>query len=134
MPFERARTLLVEGQVARRANHRREAVAALGQAIEVFERLGSVAWTGRARAELGRVGIRRGRGDDLTPTELSVARLAARGLTNREVAAELYISPKTVEANLSRAYAKLGIRSRAELGAVMAERARDQTGEGEPET
>jgi DNA-binding NarL/FixJ family response regulator len=134
MPFERARTLLVEGQVARRANHRREAVEALGVAIDIFERLGSVEWTARARADLGRVGIRRGRGDDLTPTELSVARLAARGLTNREMAAELYISPKTVEANLSRAYAKLGIRSRAELGAVMAERSREQTGEGEPET
>jgi DNA-binding CsgD family transcriptional regulator len=122
MPFEHARTLLVQGQVARRANRRRDAVTALNGALAEFERLGSTAWAERTRAELARVPIRRGRREDLTPTELDVARLAARGRTNREVASELYISTKTVEANLSRAYAKLGIRSRAELGAVMADR------------
>lgn len=122
MPFELGRTLLAEGQVARRANRRRDAMAALGQALEIFERLGSADWAARARSEIARVGIRRGRREDLTATELDVARLAATGLTNREMAAELYISPKTVEANLSRVYAKLGIRSRAELGAVMAAR------------
>jgi DNA-binding CsgD family transcriptional regulator len=121
MPFEYGRTLLVEGQIARRTNHRRDAVAALGAARDQFDRLGSRQWAERADKELSRVGIRRGRGDELTPTELSVARLAGGGLTNREVASALFISPKTVEANLSRAYAKLGIRSRAELGAVMAE-------------
>lgn len=125
MPFEAARTRLVEGQIARRANRRREAVHALEAAIGLFESLGSAQWAERTRSELARVGIRRGRGDELTPTELSVARLAAGGLTNRQVASALYISPKTVEANLARAYAKLGIRSRAELGAVMAERAQD---------
>lgn len=123
MPFELGRTLLVEGQIARRAHRRRESVAALERAIEHFEVLGSSHWADKARMELARVGIRRGRTDELTPTELSVAKMAAGGLTNREVASALYISPKTVEANLARAYSKLGIRSRAELGAVMADHA-----------
>jgi DNA-binding NarL/FixJ family response regulator len=123
MPFELGRTLLVEGQIARRANRRRDAVSALEASIGTFESLGASRWADRARAELARVGLRRAHGNKLTPTELSVARLAADGLTNRQVASALYISPKTVEANLARAYGKLGIRSRAELGAVMAERA-----------
>jgi DNA-binding NarL/FixJ family response regulator len=119
MPFELARTNLVDGQIARRAKQRRRAVDRLGSAIDAFDRLGSRQWAERARREVARVSIRRGRSGSLTEGELNVARLAATGLTNREVAAELYISQKTVEANLARAYGKLGIRSRAELGAVM---------------
>jgi DNA-binding NarL/FixJ family response regulator len=71
----------------------------------------------RARDELARVGIRRAREDGLTPGEWRVAELAASGLRNREIAAALFVSPKTVEANLARAYRKLGVRSRAELAA-----------------
>jgi DNA-binding CsgD family transcriptional regulator len=121
MPFERARTNLVDGQVARRAKRRRRAVDRLQASIDGFEALGATAWADRARRELGRVSIRHGRSAELTEGERSVARLAAEGRTNREVATALYISPKTVETNLARAYAKLGIRSRAELGAVMAD-------------
>ena len=69
-----------------------------------------------ARAELERVGLRRA-AQELTETELRVAELAATGMTNREIAAQAFISSKTVEANLARVYRKLGIRSRAELGA-----------------
>ena len=86
------------------------------QAVEIFEQLGAPAWAEQARAELGRVGLRKAK-EDLTSTELRVAELAASGLTNREVAAQAFMSPKTVEANLARVYRKLGIRSRAELGA-----------------
>ena len=74
-------------------------------------------WGERTRAELARVGLRRAAPDELTENERRVAEHAASGLTNREVAAQLYMSPKTVEANLARVYRKLGIHSRAELGA-----------------
>jgi len=76
----------------------------------------------RAATELARIPIRRGAGDELTPTEEQVAKLAAAGRTNRQVAQELFMSAKTVEANLARVYRKLGIGSRAELGAAMAGR------------
>jgi DNA-binding CsgD family transcriptional regulator len=119
MPFERARTLLALGQVRRRRRERTLAKGALTAAIEAFDRLGARAWTERARAELGRVGLRRTSGSGLTETERRVAELAAGGMTNRAVAGALFVSPKTVEATLARAYRKLGISSRAELGAVM---------------
>lgn len=118
-PFELARTLLVHGQVLRRANQRRAAGEALGQAAAIFERLPAPLWRRRARDEAARLGARRDAGASLTPSEREVADLAARGLTNRQVAERLFVSPKTVEANLSRVYSKLGIGSRAELGRVM---------------
>jgi DNA-binding CsgD family transcriptional regulator len=120
MPFERARTLLVKGVIERRARRRGQAKKSFEQALEIFEHLGASLWVERARAELDRVGLRRSSGAELTEGERRVAELAARGLTNREVAAALFMSPKTVEANLSRAYRKLGISSRAELGAQLA--------------
>jgi len=90
-------------------------------ARENFERLGALRWVDRCRSELGRLGPQRSRDrDSLSPSEQRVAELAARGLTNREVAAKLFISPKTVEANLTRAYRKLEISSRAELGQWLA--------------
>ena len=122
MPFEQARTLLVKGMIERRARRRGQAKKSFEQALEIFEHLGASLWAERARAELGRVGLRRTSGADLTEGERRVAELAAQGLTNREVAAGLFMSPKTVEANLSRTYRKLGISSRAELGAHMAAR------------
>jgi DNA-binding CsgD family transcriptional regulator len=122
MPFELGRTQLVLGQLLRRSGKRREAGEALGRARSIFEELGAPLWTARAEAERQRIPMRRkARSDMLTPTEERVAELAATGRTNREVAQALFISPKTVEANLSRVYRKLGIRSRAELGAKMAE-------------
>ena len=120
-PFEQGRTLLAKGMVERRDRKRARAKGSFEEALEIFEAIGAALWAGRAQQELGRVGLRRAAGDELTESELRVAELAARGLTNREVAAALFMSPKTVEANLSRIYRKLGIGSRAELGARMAE-------------
>jgi DNA-binding NarL/FixJ family response regulator len=125
IPFELGATLLVMGRLHRRVNHKRAAAESLQQALELFERLGAPVWAERARAELGRVGLRHRPPNELTATELRVAELAATGLTNREVATAAFMSPKTVEANLSRVYRKLGINSRAELGATMASTARD---------
>lgn len=121
MPFERARTLLVKGVVERRARLRARSKESLLAAAEAFERMGARIWAGRARQELERVGLRRSSGDELTEGERRCAELAATGMTNREVAAALFISPKTVEANLARAYRKLGVGSRAELGSRMRE-------------
>jgi DNA-binding CsgD family transcriptional regulator len=119
IPFDRARTLLALGVVRRRRRERGAAKDALAEAVRVFDGLGALLWAERARAELDRVGLRRASATELTEGERRVAELAARGLTNREVAAALYVSPKTVEANLARAYAKLGVGSRAELGALL---------------
>lgn len=116
-PFERARTLLVLGQLARRRKAKGEAKAALDEARVVFDSLGARLWADRAQGELARLGLRPSAPLELTETERRVAELAASGLTNKEVAAALFISPKTVEANLAKVYRKLGIRSRAELGA-----------------
>jgi DNA-binding CsgD family transcriptional regulator len=114
-PFELARTLLVAGQLHRRNRQKRASKQALERALETFERLGTPLWAAKARAELARVGIRPSAPLELTPTEQRVARLVADGKTNNEVAAELFLSRRTVEDNLSRIYRKLGVRSRAEL-------------------
>lgn len=119
LPFERGWSQLVHGRLLRRAKKKRAAADALRDALEIFEELGAPSWASQARSELDRVGLRQGTSTQLTPTERQVAELAASGMTNRDVAAAAFMSPKTVEANLARAYRKLGIRSRAELGAVM---------------
>jgi DNA-binding CsgD family transcriptional regulator len=120
MPFELARTRLLLGQLLRRSRRKDAAATALGEALAAFEELGTPLWAARARAELSRVNVAPSGADRLTPSERRVAELAASGMTNREVAAALFISPKTVEANLARVYRKLSIRSRAELGRRMA--------------
>jgi DNA-binding NarL/FixJ family response regulator len=125
LPFERARLLLVRGQIERRANQKLAAQQSLTEALSLFEQLGSPPWTERARAEIGRLGLRHRPPDELTTTERRIAELAAAGLTNRQVAEAAFVSPKTVEANLARVYRKLGIRSRAELGARMSREPRD---------
>jgi DNA-binding CsgD family transcriptional regulator len=119
MPFELARTLLCVGRVERRRKQRKSARAALGQALELFEQVGTPLWAGKARAELERTHLREAPAE-LSPSELRIAQLAGSGLSNRQIAARLFLSPKTVEANLARAYGKLGVHSRAELGARMA--------------
>jgi DNA-binding CsgD family transcriptional regulator len=121
MPLEDARTLIVKGQLERRRKQKRQARESLERALELCERIGAGLWAERARSELARLGRVADR-DDLTATEARVAALAATGLTNREIAAAAFLSQKTVEANLSRIYRKLGIRSRAELGLRLAER------------
>lgn len=119
MPFERARTQLLLGKLRRRHRQREAAMTTLGEALNAFEAMGTRLWAEQARAELSRVSIGRGGTGGLTPSEKRVADLAASGMTNRDVAAALFISPKTVEVNLARIYRKLGIHSRAELGRVM---------------
>jgi DNA-binding CsgD family transcriptional regulator/tetratricopeptide (TPR) repeat protein len=116
MPFERARTQLLVGQMERRRRQKDAASVALREALLAFETMGTPLWAERARVELERVDVGPRRTAALTPAEERVAELAASGMTNREVAAALFLSAKTVEAYLSRAYHKLGIRSRAELG------------------
>ena len=88
---------------------------ALEQALAIFEELGARLWAERARAELRRISGRAPASDELTETERRVAELAARGRSNKEIAAELFMGVSTVEAHLSRVYRKLGIRSRAGL-------------------
>ncbi|HET6714887.1 MAG TPA: LuxR C-terminal-related transcriptional regulator [Actinomycetota bacterium] len=114
-PFELARTLLILGEVRRRAKQKRPAREALDQAVAIFDELGAPIWSARARASLARISGRSASAGELTETERQVAHLAAEGKTNREVAEALFVSQKTVEANLSRAYRKLGIRSRRQL-------------------
>jgi DNA-binding CsgD family transcriptional regulator len=118
--FEVARTLLVAGQVERRRRRRGAAADFLGRAREFFDQAGAELWAARTRTELARLGQQRSGSTELTPTEARVAELTASGLTNKEVATQLFISAKTVEANLVRIYRKLDIRSRAELGAWLA--------------
>jgi DNA-binding CsgD family transcriptional regulator len=118
--FERARTCLVEGRLRRRRNERRLARASFEEAAHLFDDLAAAQWAAQARAELDRLGNRPGAADRLTAREAQIASLAASGLTNREVAATLCVSAKTIEASLARAYRKLGIRTRAELGRHMA--------------
>lgn len=122
LPLDRARCLLVAGVVHRRSRRKRAAQDALRAAEAEFAAIGARAFVERAQAEQGRIGGRPPAPLDLTATEERVARLAAQGRTNRVIADELFISPKTVEANLARIYRKLGISSRAELGAAMAGR------------
>jgi DNA-binding CsgD family transcriptional regulator len=119
MPFERARTLLALGQVHRRRKEKRLADERLRESLQIFEALGAPVWADRARAELARVGLRPRASQDLTETERRVAELAATGLTSRQIAEQAFLAPKTVGNVLGRVYEKLGIHSRAELGALM---------------
>ena len=120
VPYERARTLLVQGQVLRRLKRKREARAALDKAAAVFTQLGADGWVARTEAERQRVASRRAP-EGLTPSELRVAKLAADGLTNPEIAAQVFVSRKTVEATLARIYRKLAISSRGQLDRALRE-------------
>ncbi len=114
-PFELARTLLVKGQLARRAKRRANARDALTKALEIFDALGAARWAERAAADLARVSGRAAATGGLTETERRVAECVAEGLSNKEVAARLFVSVRAVEANLSKIYVKLGVRSRTQL-------------------
>jgi len=114
--FDHARTLLTLGRAQRRAKQWGAAREALRAATDAFAQLESPGWTTRARAELDRVGARRARARGaLTPTEDEIARLAAEGHSNKEIALALSLAVHTVEVHLSRVYAKLGINSRRQL-------------------
>lgn len=120
-PFERARTELLYGEWLRRVRRINEARAHLREATEVFERLGTVPWTQRAQGELRAAGdstaieAKPDLAELLTPQELQVVRLAADGLTNRQIGEQLFVSPRTVGYHLYNAYPKLGVSSRTEL-------------------
>lgn len=118
-PFGRARALLALGVSRRRARHKRDARESLEAALAGFEGLGAASWAVVARSELKRIGGR-ARMHGLSPSEHSVAELVAEGRTNREIAASLFLSERTVTTHLTRIYSKLGVRSRTELARLLA--------------
>lgn len=139
-PWERGRTLLAYGERLRRDRRRADAREMLVDALATFDRLGSAPWAERARIELRATGQSTPAGvvadtgpaepsaedleaaglEELTPHELQIARLVAYGMTNREVAAKLFLSPKTIEYHLSAIYRKLDLRSRTQLAKLLA--------------
>jgi DNA-binding CsgD family transcriptional regulator len=122
LPLDRGRTLLALGAAQRRAKRRREARETLEEALSVFERIGAALWAERARAELKRISGRAATPGALTPAEERVAALVAEGKTNREVAAALFLSERTVEGHLSHVFGKLGIKHRTEVAPALASR------------
>ncbi|MEV5400033.1 response regulator transcription factor [Streptomyces cellulosae] len=118
-PFEAGRAHLAYGEALRRQGRNRAARVQLAAARGRFEELGARSWEARAAAEIRATGMTRtGRGkagEALTPQELEVARLAATGLSNPQIASRLFLSPRTVSSHLYRVFPKLGITSRAEL-------------------
>ncbi|HSL57506.1 MAG TPA: AAA family ATPase [Acidimicrobiales bacterium] len=130
MPFELARALLDLGRTLRRLQQPVDSRAPLHEALRLFEHMGARAWAATASSELRAARGRVSAGgeptaglDVLTPQEERIATLVAAGATNKEVAAELFVAPKTVENCLSRVYAKLGVRSRTQLAAAVSRRA-----------
>jgi DNA-binding NarL/FixJ family response regulator len=126
--FEAARWRFLTGFVLRRSGARREAREQLRLAEAVFEDLGASAWGARVRSELKASGetLRKGpEGQSLTPGELRVATLVAEGRSNKEVAAALFLSTKTVEFHLARAFRKLGVSNRTALSARIGDRRLD---------
>jgi DNA-binding CsgD family transcriptional regulator len=113
LPIELGRCLLVLGTAQRKARQRRQAAISLDEAIAIFDHLGAARWRGLAEAQLARLAPVAD--NSLTPTEQRVAELAAAGHSNAEIASTLFISLKTVEANLTRIYRKLGLRGRVDL-------------------
>ena len=121
-PFEHARTALLYGEWLRRGRRGTDARPHLRTALALFDRTGAAPWAERARAELRAAGepvARSAPAPDrlslLTPQELQVVRLAASGATNRDIAAQLFISPRTVSHHLYRAFPKLGVTNRTAL-------------------
>jgi ATP/maltotriose-dependent transcriptional regulator MalT len=119
-PFDMARINLLYGEHLRRERQRTQARIPLREALESFERLGAVSWAERARGELRATGeVSRKRDpstiDQLTPQELQVARLVSEGLSNKDVAAQLFLSPRTIDSHLRNVFSKLGVTSRTQL-------------------
>lgn len=127
MVVDHARALLTLGQIHRRFKEKSAARASLEAAVAIFDRLGAERFAERARQDLARLGGR-APGLALTETERRVALRAADGLTVRQIGDELFISPKTVEANLTRVYRKLGISGRAQLARWAIDEAEHQRG------
>jgi DNA-binding CsgD family transcriptional regulator/tetratricopeptide (TPR) repeat protein len=119
-PLERGRTLLVLGAVQRRARQKAAARQTLESARELFEQIDERLWREQAVEELARIGGRARSSGTLTAGEQRIAQLVAEGRSNKEIAAALFLSVNTVESTLSRAYSKLGVRSRTELASRLA--------------
>ena len=119
VPFRTARAWYTLGEVLRRSRQKSASRDAFRASLDLFERLGARLWVERSRSELGRVATRRPAGSPLTDTERQVAELAANGRTNREIAAELFMSVHTVEAHLTRVFRALDVQNRTELGRVV---------------
>lgn len=126
-PFDRARTQLVYGEWLRRARRKTQAQAQLSSALETFTSLSATPWCDRARAELHAAGAtatqsrRLGEFAVLTPQEFQIIQLAARGMSNRDIAAQLFLSTRTVAYHLYKAYPELGIAGRDEIPALLAD-------------
>jgi len=120
LPLDYGRALLALGSAQRRARRKAEARRSLDHAVAVFERINAPLWLAKARRELARIGGQQRAEVGLTPSERRVAELVAAGQSNKQVAAALFISPKTVEGHLANVFAKLGVRSRTELARKVA--------------
>jgi DNA-binding CsgD family transcriptional regulator/tetratricopeptide (TPR) repeat protein len=135
-PFEQARSELCLGERLRRSGQRVTARRHLRSALETFEQLSAEVWAENARRELAASGERLRRDhtsrDELTPQERQIAQLVAQGRTNKETAAAVFLSPKTIETHLSCIYRKLGIHSRAELAAKLEQHAPVSSDDGPP--
>jgi DNA-binding CsgD family transcriptional regulator len=116
MPFELGRTLLVKGMIERRSRRKSEARATLGQALGIFAHLGAALWADKARQELSKIAAHSSM-DGLTETERRIAALIAKGQTNREVAAVMFVTENTVQTHVRHIFRKLRVRSRTELAA-----------------
>jgi DNA-binding CsgD family transcriptional regulator len=129
-PFLRARTLFSLGRWLRRRRRSAESRSPLRESVALFDALGAAAWSKRARQELRATGEKIGRRapdirDRLTAQELQIAQLAAEGLSNRQIAERLFLSPRTIGGHLYRIFPKLEITARAQLRDAFAERVRD---------
>jgi DNA-binding NarL/FixJ family response regulator len=122
-PFDRARIHLLYGEHLRRERRRADSRVQLQAALERFELMQAAPWAERARAELRASGATARKRDpstldQLTPQELQIARLVAGGLSNKEVAAQLFLSPRTIDFHLRNVFAKLDIKSRTQLASL----------------
>jgi DNA-binding CsgD family transcriptional regulator len=117
--FDRARALLWLGRMARRARKRAIAWRFLQAAADAFDEIGSDGWAEQVRAELARLGFRPAPDSELTAAEQRVAALAAEGMSNKQIAQQLFTAVHTVEVHLVHVYAKLGVRSRAQLASQL---------------
>jgi DNA-binding CsgD family transcriptional regulator len=136
--MERAVACEDAGLAARRAGRHDESVALLEEALEILHSAGATRAAARVESALRSLGVRHRRAsaasaaqtgwDSLTPTEMRVARLAAQGLTNRQIGDQLFVSRRTVETHLAHAFAKLGLSSRAQLAAEVALRSAGASG------
>jgi len=129
-PFLRARALFSLGRWLRRRRRSAESRSPLRESVALFDALGARAWSGRARQELRATGEKVGRRapdlrDRLTAQELQIAQLAAEGLSNRQIAERLFLSPRTIGGHLYRIFPKLEITARAHLRDAFADRVRD---------